>query len=367
VNGSHIISARQVFAIAWQMDTVNHFEWTFPTTSDQVIANRTNVLRWQTNITGTATIEYSTNGINWTTISNAVDLAKKYFQWVAPDSFATALLRIIPASAAAIVSDSFVISKATSVFTGFNCVDSFLLHWNKLNVSRYELYQLGVKYMEPFASTPDTFIILKKNQHPSLYYAVAPVVNNKPGLRSFTVKYDAQGVECYFRNFYIQLQTNDRVTFSAGIGSLFNVAQISFQRLAASGYKNLSVINAPSSLSFSFSDSGLLRGVNYYRLQIRLSNNTFFYSEVVPVYYFPDLPVIIYPNPLARTNSLHILSQQAVRYSIHVYDVNGRMVMNRNLKDAVNNIPGYSFSTGTYFIIISNETGRIATQKLVVY
>jgi hypothetical protein len=163
------------------------------------------------------------------------------------------------------------------------------------------------------------------------------------------------------------LQADDRVSFSAALGSLFNVSRLTFQKLTANGYVDLAVINNPSSLNFSFSDSGLHRGVNFYRLQLMLSDGRIIYSESVPVYFFPDLPVIIYPNPLSRNSSLHIISQQAVRYSIAVYDINGRQIMKTNLKEVVNSIPGYRFSTGVFFIVISNEKGRISTQKLIVY
>jgi hypothetical protein len=367
VKGARITTSAQNFALSWQTDAVNNFRWTFPTSTDQVIAATTNVIRWDTNIPGTGTIEYSTDGNVWRLISNTVDLSKKYLKWNAPDSFVIGLLRMRILTAGDIVSDSFVISRPTSVFTGFNCKDSFMLHWHQLPANQYEVYELGFKYLQPFTSISDTFLVLNKNQHPSLFYAVAPLIHSKPGLRSFTIKYDAQGVECYFRNFYIQLQTDDRVSFSAALGSLFNVSRLTFQKLTANGYVDLAVINNPSSLNFSFSDSGLHRGVNFYRLQLMLSDGRIIYSESVPVYFFPDLPVIIYPNPLSRNSSLHIISQQAVRYSIAVYDINGRQIMKTNLKEVVNSIPGYRFSTGVFFIVISNEKGRISTQKLIVY
>jgi hypothetical protein len=367
IKGSHVATAKQLFAVAWQMDTVNYFHWTFPTSTDQVIAARSNVLRWETNLSAATSIEYSTDRVNWTTVSNSADLSKNYFKWNAPDSFATALLRMKTGVTGDFLSDSFVISKATSVFTGFNCTDSFMLHWHQLNVNRYDLYELGTKYLQPFITLVDTFIVLSKNQHPSLYYAVAPVIQSKPGLRSFTVKYDAQGVGCYFRNFYVQFQSADQVYFTAGLGTLINVQTVILQKLTGAKFTDLTRIDLPANLNLSFADTGLLRGVNYYRLKLILANGAVIYSEVVPVYYYPDLPVIIFPNPVAQNNDLTIISQEAVRYSIRIFDVQGRLIRKQNLSGVNNIIPMQGFSKGIYLISISGENGKIATEKLMVY
>ena len=367
IKGTNVSSAKQLFSVAWQTDTLNYFAWTFPSKNEPVKAAATNVIRWQSNITGTGVLDYSTDGTTWTNISSAVNLTDKYFKWNAPDSFSKAFLRMTPASGSNVLSDTFILSKATSLSTAFNCTDSFMLYWDRLKVNQYQIYELGAKYLQPFLVTTDSFIILRKSQHPTLYYAVAPVVSGKPGLRSFTLKYDAQGVECYFRNFYMQLQTQQKVDFTATLGSVYNVASLTFQKLKGNGYADLQTITAPGTLYFSFSDSNLLRGVNYYRLQIKLASGASLYSEIVPIYHYPDLPVIVFPNPVAQNRPINIISQEPGKYYISVIDGAGRVVMNKHLRNLNNPIPGILLPKGIYFIQITKDEGKVGVEKLVVY
>src|SRR5678815_122011 len=91
-------------------------------------------------------------------------------------------------------------------FVGFNCPDSFMLYWNKIpGVNSYQVYRLGDKYMEPLSITSDTAIVLDKQTNPSLYYAVAPLIDRKVGVRSYGYDYRAQGVACYIRTFFGEL------------------------------------------------------------------------------------------------------------------------------------------------------------------
>jgi Subtilase family len=367
VKGTKVTTARQLFAITWQQDSLNKFLWTFPTSSDQITGGKSNVLRWESNLTGNAALEYSTNGVVWTNISGSVDLSAHYFRWNAPDSFAKAWLRIKPIVIPDIVSDSFMISRATSVTAGFNCADSFMLQWKRLPVLQYELYELGSKYLQPFLVTADSFVILKKTLHPSLYYAVAPIVAGKPGLRSYALKYDAQGVDCYFRSFYIQLQTNEKVDFTASIGSLYNVASITIQKLSGSIYKDLQTITAPSVLQFAFSDTNLLRGIGYYRLQLKLTNGSVVYSDIVPVYHYPDLPVIVFPNPVQQARPVRIISQEPGKYSVTIVNMAGMKIFEKHLANIDNYIPGGLLAKGMYLFVITKDEGRVGVTKLVVY
>jgi hypothetical protein len=367
IKGSRVITPRQSFAVTWQLDTINKFIWTFPTATDQIIGGQSNVLRWESNLTGNAALEYSTNGVVWTNISSSADLSARYFRWNAPDSFAKAWLRMKPVVISDVVSDSFVISRATSLTTGFNCADSFMLQWGKLPVTQYKLYELGTKYMQPFLITADSFAILKKSIHPALYYAVAPMVAGRAGLRSTALKYDAQGVECYFRSFFIQLQTPEKVDFTATLGSLYNIASITIQKLSGTVFKDMQTINAPAVLQFSFTDNNLFRGIGYYRLKLQMSNGSVVYSEIIPVYHFPDLPVIVFPNPVQQNQPVRIISQDAGRYSVTVINMAGVKVLEKHLRNIDNTIPGGLLSRGMYLFVITNEKGRVGVSKLVVY
>jgi len=345
---------------------MNNFSWSYPTGADILQAANTHILRWQTNILGKATIEYTLNGGTWQTITTQADLRQPYYQWKVPDTMATALLRIsLPATNTIITSDTFVISQPTRLQAGFNCTDSFLLFWNKQPFNQYQLYTLGDKYLQPVLTTSDTFLVLKKDKFPALYYSVAPVVRNKTALRSFTINYTTQGVGCYLRSFLAALQDNtSRLT--ADLGTVYSVAAVSFQKLTASGAQIIKTFTAPAINQLTVTDTSLTRGVNRYQLLIQLTNGMVIKSNIESVYYFPDLPVIIYPNPARQNERINIIANLPFSYSIQIYDATGKLIQAKTLNAFTNYIPPYTLSKGVYFIKIISKDGKPGVQKLIV-
>lgn len=368
VKGSQIQQGNnQAFSIAYQFDTLNHFTWTYPSSTDPLSASTKHVIRWQTTIDDTATIEYSLNGLQWQTLATGVDLKNKFYQWATPDTSSIAFLRMkISTVASSFTSDSFTISKVINLKVGFNCTDSFLLYWNKVATAQYILYQLGQKYLQPLLTLPDTSIILSKQQSPPLDYAIAPLIQSKAGFRSFTTNYTTQGVGCYLNNFLAVLQ-NDAAQLNIALGTAYNIASISIIRTNGVGTQTIQVLTPPLNTSFTISDTGLAQGVNNYQLAIKLSSGDIIYSSIETVYYFPSLPVIVYPNPVKQNEAIKIIAQVPGDYSIAIYDVNGRTILNRNLDDIYQELSALRFPKGVYFIKVIPQNGKWFVQKLIVY
>jgi hypothetical protein len=366
--GSRILTiSPQAFAIAYQFDTLNTFHWTYPNSTDVLTASNNNVIRWQTNIQGNGSIEYSTNGTQWQTISSSVDLSSQYFKWNVPDTISTAFLRMSFSSLPAVVSNNFVISKPIRLNVGFNCPDSFLLYWTKFKTNQYQLYRLGAKYLEPLQTTIDSFIVFKKQQHPDLFYSVAPLINNKPGLRSFTVNYETQGVGCYIKTFYALLQNLNTAFLTTELGTLYNVSEISFQKITATGIQTLKTISNPTSLNLSFTDLQLTQGANVYRILIKLNNGNIVYSNTDIVYNFPIHPVLVYPNPVKQNQLINIVAQDPGIYSVKIYDSNGSLVYEQLLDNISQQILALRLAKGLYIVKVIGDGGKSFTQKLVVY
>ena len=360
-------STAQPFALAYQLDTINSFQWTYPNSQNVLTASTKNVVRWQTNIPGTGSIDYSTNGIQWQNITSSVDLQTKYFKWDVPDTVAIAFLRMNFNPLPPVVSDSFVISNPVSIHVGFVCKDSFLLYWNKAKTNQYQVYRLGSKYLEPLQKVADTFAIFQKAQHPDLFYSVAPVINNKPGLRSYTINYTTQGAGCYIKTFYAILQNLDNALLTADLGTLFNVSEVSFQKITALGIQNLKTIANPSSTSLDYSDLQLTQGTNLYRLQIKLNNGNVVFSGTDVVYYFPAKPVLIYPNPVKQNEQVIILARDPGLYSIKIFDINGRLIHQQQVNNIFQKLWTGRLPAGLYFVNVIEANKKLFTQKLVVY
>jgi hypothetical protein len=367
VTGSSIKTTSQDFAIAWQADSVNSFIWAYPSRSIVLTAGNVATIRWQSNSTETGNIQYSTDGNAWQPIAS-VAASQQYYQWTVPDTMSKAQLRfVIPSINHNFITDSFVISRPLSLKVGFNCPDSFLLSWNKLPVSQYQVYTLGSKYLEPLQFTSDTSIILHKANNPSLYYAVAPLVGNKTGLRSYTLNYTTQGVDCYLRTFYTYLIDNNHAFLSAELGSLYNVTAILFQQETPTGFQTIHTITAPGSLTMTFTDSLLIQGANYYQVVIQLANGQSITSPVDIVYSLPGNPVLIYPNPARAMQPIKMVTGEPGKYTIMVYDMNGRMIKEVWVENTIEPLPALQLKAGMYVIRIISEDNKIYHQKLIIY
>ncbi|HEY1115888.1 MAG TPA: S8 family peptidase, partial [Chitinophagaceae bacterium] len=365
VRANRLASAAQSFVLAYQIDTLHSLFWTYPTSIQGLEGGRTNVIRWTSNFEGIGTIEYAARGGGWQPVAEVANLGAGYYKWATPDTFTTAQLRVRVGDST-IASDSFVISRATDMNTGFNCADSFLLVWEALPVERYQLYALTSGYLQPFRTTADTFAIIKKGQSPSPYYSVAPLVNGQPGLRSFILNYGAQGTECFFRSFYLQTQNFLSATFTATLGSTYHVAAVAFQKLQGGQFVTLRTVTAPSTTSFTFTDSTLTRGINKYRLQITLGSGQIIYSDEVAAYHFVYGEVIVYPNPVRQQEGVNILTSLGGRVRIEVYSETGALVYSTRLTTLLQQIPAHKLSKGLYIIKVVTDQGAVSYQKLVV-
>ena len=360
-------SPPQSYFVAYQMDTLDKFTWNYPTRSDNIFNGKSNILRWESTYKdSTAQLEFSLdNGNSWELIDTSVILARGYYKWTPPDSFVTAILRMNFGSQN-FVSDTFTISKRFDVFVGFNCPDSFMIFWNKIaGVNSYQIYSLGDKYMEPFLTTADTAIVLGKQTNSSLHYAVAPLINNKVGLRSYTYDYTTQGVGCYVRVLFGQL-INESARLDLELGTIYNVRSITWQKVTLNGYISLQTINGISGLNFSYTDNSLTHGLNVYRVKIELFDGRIVYSENVTVYFAKE-PYILYPNPVPQDQQVTLISTDADVAQMQLFNTVGQKIFEKTFNDFINTIPTNGLSKGIYFLRIVKDGQLQKALKLIVY
>lgn len=367
IDGSKIqTTSSQSFAVSWQMDTAKELYWTYPTSSDVLIAAQQNVLRWQSNDTGKVAISYSLDGSSWNIIDTNYNLKADYLKWNVPDTFSKCILKINGAGFQ-MISDTFIISKSLSIQVGFDCTDSFLLYWNNVRRDNYQIKTLGDRYLIPFNNVSDTFTVIQKAVHPGLYYSVTPVIGGKEGLRSFTINYTTQGANCFIRSFYALPDGLNAALLSIELGTLYNVAAIDIQKWNGKEFNTLKIISAPKIVSQSFIDSQLVRGMNLYRIEVVLKNGQKIVSTTESVSYFPDLPVLIFPNPSPQQNPVNIMVKDQGIYSIRIMDATGKTVKQFDLNDINTFIPPFTLSKGLYFVQVFSEKTNVFVQKLIIY
>jgi hypothetical protein len=367
VTGFNVTSASQNFHIAWQLDSVDKFEWQFPTTNDFIFPSANNTIRWKSSFANAnGILEFSTDGNSWQPIQNSVDLNTGHYNWTVPSVTSIGLLRMTIGSNV-FTSDTFTIANRTVTGVGFNCPDSFLFYWNKLpGITNYRVYKLGSKYLEPIAVTTDSFMLLSKAVNPSLHYAVAPIIGSKEGVKSYTFNYITQGVECYFRSF-LALLVGNSAQLTISLGTLYNINKIVLEKFNGTEYVTLQQIVNPTSLSANFIDASLKKGLNVYRVKLELAGGRVIYSSVETVYYFNGAEFIVYPNPASQYSLITILSDnQFEPATLQVINMQGQKIYEMNLNDISNQLPAGRLSKGINLLRITRKDQKDVVLKLFV-
>lgn len=369
VKGYAVPTGSQPFFVAWQAQAADQFQWQFPVSVDYVKGGEANLLRWSSTFsTTTGLLEYSVDkGTSWKTVNNAATLATGNVYWQAPDTYSTALLRMT-INGQTFISDTFTISTPPGIQVGFNCEDSALLFWNKLpGIKSYTVYRLGDKYLQPLVTSADTSFIVRAPGD-KLWYTIAPVINgNYQGMKAYTINFRTQGVDCYLRSFFADLQNGNMGWLTASIGTMLNVKSITFEKLVNRQWQALQTTQPVTTLNFELGDNNLTDGVNTYRVKIGLTNGLFITSEPQSIYYFLTTRYIIFPNP-ARTNStLTVLMKDEPQNAyLQLFNSLGQKVLQQRLTQTAESIPLSKLKGGIYFVIIQKNGKKEFASKVMV-
>jgi hypothetical protein len=369
VNGFSV-SGQQVFFLAYQFDSTDHFEWQFPTSLDFITAGAQNTIRWNSTMQPVSgRLEYSTDkGSTWQRIEDDVDLSAGYYQWNAPAVMEQALLHM-SFGTSGFISDTFTISSRTLTDVGFNCPDSLLFYWQKLpGIEDYRVYTLGNQYLDAITVTADSQIVLHKTTYPALHFAVAPLIGGKEGMRSFTFDYTQQGVECYIRSF-LGILDNNTANLTLSLGTLYGITAIVLEKFSAGRYMPIETINRPGSLQINFSDTRLANGLNIYRAKLELAGGNIIYSAPETVYSFSGNSFIIFPNPVAQGQSLEILTNSNLisnNITLLVYDSYGRKIFQKTLNNFQEKLPTDKLPKGLYFFRFMVDGEKDTIMRVVV-
>ncbi|MFC0771574.1 S8 family peptidase [Terrimonas alba] len=366
IRGFNVL-ASQSYAVAFQFEKKDNFVWAWPSRLDNVISGTSNTLRWENSFENeNGVLEYSINNSStWEQVNSSVDLGTGYYKWQAPDTFATALLRMT-IQGQQYISDTFTISNRINVSVGFNCPDSFLLYWNRpASVDSFQVYKLGDRYLESMLITRDTTLVLGKNLNTAMHYSVAPVVNGRAALKSFAINYHTQGVDCYVKSFLGSSSVN-AVQLELQLGSIYQVQQITVEKFFQDNFQPTQIVTFINGTFYSFTDALPINGINIYRVKIELSGGRVVYSEPVNIYYLGKADFHVFPNPVERAEPVTILSNQSEEVRMQVYNTAGMKVHEEILFDLINTVSVEKLSRGLYFIRFVKKDNTATVIKLLV-
>jgi hypothetical protein len=333
VSGFDIPAGPQEYYIAYQWDTVDQFEWLYPTGSDNMPYNgeTPGYFRWKsTRQEDVGTLELSIdNGNTWSVIRENVDLSKGHYRWLPPPITSRAHARMTVGSTS-FITHRFTISRPVSVGVGFNCTDSVMLQWNSLpEALEYEVYTFNEAYLEPITVTNDTTLILYKDEFPSRFYTIQPkLVDGTPLIRSYTFDYSQQGVDCFVQNFFSQEDGIDGILLTLQLGTVYGIDEIHFEReVEEDVFTILESVTGIATTTITYADQQPKQGYNRYRARMLLQNEEEVITDMVENFFLTESPYAVFPNPVSRSVGLTINTSlvQDTGGILRLYTIDGRL------------------------------------------
>jgi hypothetical protein len=365
VTSGSLATDLQNFHMAYWLDSTDMFQWTYPTHSDPLEAAQPAYLRWNSTFDHTGTLEVSLDGGEYESISD-VNLTNGFYTWTPPAGLHTAVMRML-INGIYIVSDTFTIAPAMPVQVGYNCTDEVMLQWNKVpGAERYRLFTMQGNYMTPILNAADTAFIFRKDEYTSSYFAVQPVIANKPALRSQAYHYGGQGVHCYYRNFIAALTATNDAQLSLTLSTVYAVESVVFEKEQQGIFIPLHTTRAEDKFLYEYTDAALQGGVSRYRAAITLQNGNTIYSDTATLYYGDDRTYIVYPNPVNAAAQLLEVLTDGDNLTMVFYDATGRIVKTQGLYNSLFRFSMTDVNRGFYIYRIFRNGQAVASGRLMV-
>lgn len=339
VIGTSVLSASVPFHIAFSTDTLNTFMFTNPQHAADANREETDNLsiKWKTfvadtNTTGNLSISYN-NGSSWQLLKAAHKIYTGQYQWPIKDTNSTAVLKMETAFGN-FLSASFILSKVTRPVVDFVCADSFRLSWNKhVYANGYKIFALtDSPYLKNIGAVTDTFSVFNRSAYPHLVYAVEPVLsNNLPAIRSIAFDITLQGVQCFYRTLYYNVQDGNKLDLVLELSIASYADSVSFERVTAAG-QLLQIFGTQKANDnnriYHQLTNPLDAGITYLRARIKLKNGATVYTDIISVLTSGTKKVLFYPNPVNRNTTLNYMLQQGIAADsrLQLFDISGRLV-----------------------------------------
>lgn len=369
IAGYAIAQGPQRFYVAYEWDTLNYFNWNYPTYADKLISGYNVPLRWETTLPDTpATIAFRMlSDTTWITLTDTVIPGDKSWWWEPPQSLnGPALLRLTTGSRH-FLSDTFAISPVPEAQLALNCADSTALSWQPVaGAEAYRLYYLADQYMMPLLTAADTFIIFSKADHNFEFYSVAPVLQSGiEGPRSYPVSAGEQSGACYVSNFLAYLLDN-RTALQLVLSTNYRVNSIAFEKWKNGQFLELFSASPGATLNFSHTGEQPHQGVNTYRARVDLDNGDKQYSDPIDVYYANERPAVVFPNPARSSEPLQVIFGPEEISTFVLFDAQGKRLLTFVPTEALHTLPINALSPGVYFYGVLMQN-RWQGGQIVVY
>ena len=362
----------QSYAIAYEWQLKDQFEWRYPLSSDNMPYNgeTDGYFRWHSTFdAGDAELEISYDGgANWELIDQEVDLSRGYYRWSAPDTLSKAKARMRFRDQL-FETATFTIGQILRPSVGFDCGDSLLLQWpGAAAAPAYRLYELGETSFDQVGEQEDTLVVINKADINSGIYAVQPILaDDRPVLRSEAFDINQLAGGCYFSSFFSEVIPEEGIGLNVQLGSGYQVEEVLFQRSIDGAFATLGAA-MPSPEFTMFLDETPHQGYNLHRIGITFEDGRMIFSDSITTYFLTDKKLLVFPNPISAGSTLNVftrLFEAADAPVFELVDAKGKVYVRQAIIQENERIDLDSLQPGLYFYRVSG-LGRDVGGRVVI-
>ncbi|MEQ8582865.1 MAG: S8 family peptidase [Marinoscillum sp.] len=358
IKGEGLLTQSQHFEVVYDWDTLDTFEWDFPTGSDHFPYNgeTTTYFRWVSTFgSETGTLEYQMEGeSDWRMIEETVALEKGYFRWNSlPDALTGMARARMSIDGVQYETEVFTISRRLNTSVGFNCGDSLMLQWPGQNqAAQYKVSVLGERHLELFAVVTDTFLLLNQQDLTGSQFSIQPISSSgKAFLPSYTFDYTAQGAGCFLSSFYQEVALEEGIYLNLSLSTTYGIERILFERRSDEEFEWVGELINPTTTSIRLLDSRPRQGHNEHRVTLYFQNGQTLSQTANNTYYLTEQPILIFPNPLNNSPFLNVYTRafDSEPPVFHLYDRGGALILTQRLLSSQESVPIHGIRSGLYF------------------
>ncbi|MDZ4716010.1 MAG: S8 family peptidase [Cytophagales bacterium] len=362
---ANALTADQNVSVAYWLKKQTVFGWDFPLSTDIAKGGEKNLLLWEAAPNQTGMLSVQINGGSWSLVEASVALNGSYY-WHCPDTFARARLRMVVATKA-YVTDEFLISPMLKLRTAFHCADSMGLYWNsRSEATGYDIFTMGSQYLTKIATTQDTLFLSTPTPSAEPHFAVAPLLNGVPGLRSDAINFTQQGASCYLNLFSALRFSPAEVKVHLSLSSWHRVDHVTIHKTHRQDKRIFKTLAPGNLIDLDFSDAELLPGTMTYQAEIVFQNGNRLMSPPAVVTIEEKGKAILFPNPVSQNDDLHILSEGGGQL-FRILEPLGKTVFEKELHLVLDAIDIGELPVGMYYYQLVSQGKVTDTGRFIKY
>ncbi len=192
VDGFSIPFGPQEYWITYEFITED-VALTYPVGGEGLVPGETEFIRWDASKGNTPfTLEYTTDGTTWNTITNNTGVNSRYYSWTVPNTITNQAKVRVSRNGYTDESDAnfTIVNVPQNVLVNWICPDSIYVSWNAVNgATDYEVSMLGNIYMDSMTTTTATSALIL-NPNPAItdsWFSVCAKVNAHKGRRAVAI------------------------------------------------------------------------------------------------------------------------------------------------------------------------------------